>query len=120
MSLISDVKDNLSENTKIYVYGENDEQGPPHFHIIIDNKHEFEIKFDDFHSLEIWRSKTAKYDWENYSSLKEEIKNWLISKNIETPEYTNIQVVLTEWNRENPNHKIDKQFYINKFNLLAK
>ena len=50
--------------------------------------------------------------------LKKEIKNWLVSKNIETPEYTNMEVLLTEWNRENPNHKINKEFYINKFNLL--
>ena len=79
MSLISDIKDNLSKNTKIYVYGENDEHStkPPHFHVRIDNKYEFEIKFDDFNSLEIWRSKTTKYDWKNYSDVKKEIKNWL-------------------------------------------
>ena len=39
---------------------------------------------------------------------------------METPEYTNMQVILTEWNRENPNHKINKEYYINKFNLLNK
>lgn len=120
MSLISDSKDNLSKNSKIYVYGENDEQGtkPPHFHVKMDNRYEFEIKFDDFNSLKIWRSKNVKHDWKNYSDIKKEIKNWLVSKNIETPEYTNMQVILTEWNRENPNYKINKEYYINKFNLL--
>ena len=59
MLLISDSKDNLSKNTKIYVYGENDEQGtkPPHFHIKMDNRYEFEIKFDDFNS-KIFRAST--------------------------------------------------------------
>lgn len=74
----------LPKNSLVWVYGENDEQGtkPPHFHVKIDNgRFEFEIKFDDFYNLDIWRSKTVKHDWKDYSNVKKEIKNWLNYKN---------------------------------------
>jgi len=110
----------LPKNSSVWVYGENDEQGTkhPHFHIKIDNRFEFEIKFDNFHNLDIWRSKTNKYDWKNYSNVKKELKKWLTEKNSEQPEYTNLEVILSVWNMNNPNHKINKQYYIDLYDKL--
>lgn len=110
----------LPKNSSVWVYGENDEKGikPPHFHVKIDDRFEFEIKFDNFYNLDIWRSKTNKYDWKNYSNVKKELKKWLTEKNSEQPKYSNLEVILTEWNRQNPNYKINKQYYIDLYNKL--
>ena len=120
MSQISDKKDNLLLNSSIWVYGENDINGTksPHFHIKIDNRFEFEIKFDNFHNLDIWRSKTVKYDWKELKQIKKSIKEWLLKPNTEEPDRLNIEVILIEWNRQNPNHKIDKQYYLDLYNKL--
>ena len=119
MAQISD-NGELPKNSSVWVYGENDEQGikPPHFHIKIDNRFEFEIKFDNFHNLDIWRSKTIKHDWKDYSNVKKELKKWLNQNNSEQPEYTNLEVILSVWNMNNPNHKIDKKYYIDLYNKL--
>lgn len=120
MSLISDKTDQLPNNTEIYVYGENDLQGTktPHFHVIIDKgKFEFEIAFDHFHDLEIWRSKTNKYDWSGYKNVKKAIKRWLMQKNADNT-YKNIEMILNEWNRRNDTNEIDKQKYINLYDKL--
>lgn len=111
----------LPKNSSVCVYGENDEQGTkhPHFHVKIDNgRFEFEIKFDDFYNLNIWRSKTVKHDWKDYSNVKKEIKNWLNYKNSELPDMTNLEAILSIWNMNNPNHKIDKKKYIELYNKL--
>ena len=120
MSQISDKKDNLPLNSSIWVYGENDINGtkPPHFHIKIDNRFEFEIKFENFHNLDIWRSKTVKYDWKELKQIKKSVKEWLLKSNTEEPDRLNIEVILTEWNRQNPNHKINKQYYLDLYNKL--
>ena len=121
MSQISDIGE-LPRNSSVLVYKENEEQvtKPPHFHIKIDNgKFEFEIKFDNFHDLNIWRSKTIKHNWNQLKIIKRALKEWLIKKNSEEENRLNIEVILIEWNRQNPNHKIDKTHYIdlyNKFN----
>lgn len=119
MSQISD-KGELPENSSIWVYGENDEQGtkPPHFHIKIDNRFEFEIKFDNFHNLDIWRSKTVKHDWKQLKTIKKAIKEWFMKINSEEDDKLNIEVILTEWNMQNPNHKINKKHYIDLYNKL--
>ena len=110
----------LPKNSSVWVYGENDEQGtkPPHFHVKIDDRFEFEIKFDNFHDLDIWRSKTNKYDWKDYSNVKKELKKWFGKQNSEEPNMTNIEVILFLWNLNNPNHKIDRQKYINLYKEL--
>ena len=106
--------------SSVWVYGENDEQGtkPPHFHIKVNDRFEFEVKFDNFHDLDIWRSKTIKHDCKKLNKVKKSVKEWLTKMNIEEPEKTNIDVILTEWNRQNPNHKIDKKKYIDLYNKL--
>lgn len=111
----------LPKNSSVWVYGENDEQGtkPPHFHVKIDNdRFEFEIKFDNFHDLDIWRSKTNKYDWKDYSNVKKELKKWFNQNNSELPDMTNLEAILSVWNMNNPNHKIDKKKYIELYNKL--
>ena len=117
MALISYETDNLPYNTSIWVYGE---QGikPPHFHVKIDDKYEFEIKFDNFHDLDIWRSKTAKYDWHNYKNVKKAIKSGLTKNNHEAEFRTNINSILIEWNRQNPNHRIDANKYLELYKKL--
>ena len=120
MSQISDIGE-LPGNSSVWVYGEKDEQGtkPPHFHVKIDNgKFEFEIKFDNFHDLDIWRSKTIKHDWKQLKTIKRALKEWFMKENSEEEDRLNIEVILTEWNRQNPNHKIDKKHYINLYNKL--
>ena len=121
MAQISDKKDNLPMNSSVWVYGENDEQGtkPPHFHIKIYNRFEFEIKFENFHDLDIWGSKTVKYDWDKLKSVKKALKEWFLKNNSEEEDRLNIEVILTEWNRQNPNHKIDKKHYIDLYNKLS-
>ena len=113
MAQISSKVDKLPNNTRIWVYGEGDEQGTkyPHFHIEIDNKRfEFEIKFDDINSLDIWRSKTNKYDWKGYSNVKKAIKKWLLQPNSEEPSLTNWEMILTVWNFDNTK-KVNKETY---------
>lgn len=118
MSQISDKTDQLSKNTEVWVYGEKDEQGtkPPHFHVMIDNKYEFEIKLSDIHTLDIWRSKTSKKDWNDYSKVKKELKKWFDKKNSEDPERTNLEVILTVWNLNNKNNRIDKKKFMDDYN----
>lgn len=120
MSQISDKSDELPMKSSVWVYGENDEQGtkPPHFHIKVNDRFEFEVKFDNFHDLDIWRSKTIKHDWKKLNKVKKSVKEWLTKMNVEEPEKTNIDVILTEWNRQNPSHKIDKKKYIDLYNKL--
>ncbi len=113
MAQISSKEDELQDNTSIWVYGEGDEQGtkPPHFHVQVDNKRfEFEIKFDDINSLDIWRSKTAKYDWHGYKNVKKAIKKWLNDINHEDKERTNWGMIFTVWNLDNKK-KVNKEFY---------
>lgn len=120
MARVSDTSDQLPNNASIWVYGEKDEQGtkPPHFHIIIDKgKFEFEVTFDHFHDLKIWRSKTVKHDWKEYSKLKKAIKKWLNQDNVDMEGFKNIKAIMVHWNANNSNSKVD----INKFlNLCDK
>lgn len=128
MSRISHKLDNLPKNTAIYVYGEADETGhkPPHFHVKVDGKFEFEIQFTHFHDLEIWRSKTVKHDWKQYaergwrpySDVKKAIKKWLEKDNVETPMLSNIRVILHEWNRQNENSEIDVETFLKLYDKL--
>lgn len=116
MAQISSPDDNLPEHTSIWVYGEGDEQGtkPPHFHVTVDNKRfEFEIKFDDVNSLDIWRSKTVKHDWKGYSNVKKAIKKWLLEYNKKQPKLTNWEFILSVWNADN-----DKQVNLDTYMKL--
>ena len=114
MAQISDKVDQLPENTSVWVYGENDEQGtkPPHFHVMLDNKRfEFEIKFDDVNTLDIWRSKSVKHDWQGYKNVKKALKEWLLKPNSENPKLTNWEMILTVWNLDNKK-KVNKDVYM--------
>lgn len=122
MGQISSKEDQLPKGTEVWVYGENDEQGtkPPHMHIKVDNKHEFEIQFDFLHNLDIWRSKTSKKDWHNYKNVKKAVLNWLDQNNYEQDKYTNVEMIFAEWNRQNPNHKIDTEKYLDQYKKFRK
>lgn len=117
MALISYETDNLPYNASVWVYGE---QGikPPHFHVKIDDKYEFEIKFDNFHDLKIWRSRTNKIDWEGYEDVKQKLFEWYTNKNWLDPDLTNLEAILLEWNMQNHNHRIDANKYLELYKKL--
>ena len=41
-----------------------------------------------------------------------------MKNNSEEEDRLNIEVILTEWNRQNPNHKINKKYYIDLYDKL--
>lgn len=117
--LISDKEDNLPNGTEIYLCPEKNGIGTenPHFHIKIDNKYEFEIQFEHLHDLEIWRSTTDKLNWSGYEHVRDAIKEWLERTNYNQNRNTNIEVILSQWNRENYNDKIDKNRYMQIYQI---
>lgn len=114
MALVSDSSDKLPKKTKIYIYGEGDEQGTktPHFHVIINNgEYEFEVKIENAHDLEIWRTKKCKKKslantWVENSDVKKAIQEWLDKPNNEFAPLTNYQTIIKLWNVSNPTNKI--------------
>ena len=114
MALVSDSSDKLPKKTKIYIYGEGDEQGTktPHFHVIINNgEYEFEVKIENAHDLEIWRTKKCKNKslentWVENSDVKKAIQEWLDKPNNEFAPLTNYQTIIKLWNVSNPTNKI--------------
>lgn len=120
MARISDASDQLPNNASIWVYGEKDEQGtkPPHFHILIDDKIDLQVTFDHFHDLKIWRSKTVKHDWKEYSKLKKAIKKWLNQDNVDMEGFKNIKAIMVHWNANNSNSKVDINKFLNLYNKL--
>lgn len=116
MATISRAEDKLPQNTKVCVYGENDEQGTkvPHFHVIIDNgKIEFEIYIKNGYELNIWRSKNKKYkDWSNHNNVKKAVIDFLKKKHRKFTNITNLEYIIQVWNDNNPTNEIDDD-YIN-------
>ena len=114
MALVSDSSDKLPKKTKIYIYGEGDEQGTktPHFHVIINNgEYEFEVKIENAHDLKIWRTKKCKKKslentWVENSDVKKAIQEWLDKPNNEFAPLTNYQTIIKLWNVSNPTNKI--------------
>lgn len=114
MALVSDSSDKLPKKTKIYIYGEGDEQGTkiPHFHVIINNgEYEFEVKIENAHDLEIWRTKKCKKKslentWVENSDVKKALQEWLDKPNNEFTPLTNYQTIIKLWNVSNPTNKI--------------
>ena len=113
MAAVSSPDDNLPLNTKIYIYGENDEQGTktPHFHVTIDNrKIELEVELRHAAQLNIWRTKHGHpKSWDGLSNIRKRIEEWLGETNSEF-NMTNLKTMVALWNLNNPTNKIDGTF----------
>lgn len=116
MSLLSDYSDKLPGGVKIYVYGENDEQGTkvPHFHVEAED-FIFEVHIKHIHNLDIWRTK--KIDKKSNSNtcnerskIRKAIQKWLTSKNILLSAYTNAEAIVNVWNLNNPTNRIAQSY----------
>ena len=117
MSTVSTPLDKLPKNTKICVYGENDEPGTktPHFHVIIDNgKIELEVKIEHINKLEIWRTKGGyPKSWNGLSDIKKAIQEWLYKESSYKKimfKTTNWRLIGFLWNTNNPSQQIDEEF----------
>ena len=116
MSNIASKLDQLPRNTKVYVYGENDEQGtkPPHFHVLIDNGAlELEIYIRKIRDLIIWRTKGNRpLSWSDNNAVDvyKALKKWLSQKNRHLTDMTNIEAIVTIWNMNNENCQIDLEY----------
>ena len=110
MATISNPEDKLPQSSKVCVYGEKDEQGTkePHFHIIIDNGEiELEIYLKNAKQLNIWRTKrNYPKSWDGITNVKKAIIKWLSKENPDFPNMTNLQVIVSTWNLNNPNNKV--------------
>lgn len=108
--------DFLPKNIKIYVYGENDEQATkvPHFHVIGED-FEFEVKIEHIYYLDIWRTKFIKdksnaNTWNERRKIRDAIAEWLDNKNYDMSPLSNASTIVAQWNQNNPDHKIPKNF----------
>lgn len=114
MATISRPSDNIPNNTKILVYGENDEQGTktPHFHVNIDNgKIELEIQFKHIDQLIIWRTKgNHPKTWNGVTNVKKRINDWLYEVPKKAFGLTNLQRMINAWNDCNPTNEIDEEY----------
>ena len=114
MATISRPEDKLPQNTKVCVYGENDEQGTkiPHFHIIIENGEiELEVELKHAHELNIWRTKkNYPKSWDGITNVKKAIKLWLDTQNLVDTSKTNLELMVITWNLNNPSNEIDKDY----------
>lgn len=114
MALVSSPIDNLPKNTKICVYGENDEQGTKesHMHILIDNGAiELEVKLKNVDNLEIWRTKrNYPKTWDGLSNIKKSIIEWLDKLYSRNKKLSNKEALAFFWNGENPNHIIPDSY----------
>ena len=116
MSLISDYADKLPGGVKIYVYGENDEQGTkvPHFHVEAEN-FIFEVHIKHIHNLDIWRTKkidkkSNSNTWNGRANIRKALLKWLDAKSHLIPNFTNAETVVTFWNGNNPNTRITNSY----------
>ena len=108
--------DNLPNNIKIYIYGENDEPGvkTPHFHVIGEN-FEFEIFIEHINELNIWRTKRIDKKgnantWNERANIRDAIKDWLIKPHNRFAPKTNADVIVDLWCMSNPTHEIEPSF----------
>lgn len=108
--------DKLPKNIKIYVYGENDNQGTktPHFHVIGEN-FEFEVHIQHIHNLDIWRTKRIdKQDnagtWKERADIRKAILKWLDKPNTELTPLTNAASIVAQWNMNNTENRIPQTY----------
>lgn len=116
MSLLSDYSDKLPGGVKIYVYGENDEQGTkvPHFHVEAED-FIFEVHIKHIHNLDIWRTKkidkkSNSNTWNGRANIRKSIAKWLDAKSHLIPNFTNAEAIITFWNGNNPNTRITNSY----------
>ena len=116
MSLLSDYSDKLPGGVKIYVYGENDEQGikVPHFHVEAED-FIFEVHIKHIHNLDIWRTKkidkkSNSNTWNGRVNIRKSITKWLDAKSHLIPNFTNAETIITFWNGNNPNTRITNSY----------
>lgn len=116
MSTISRDVDKLPRNTKIRIYGENDEPGnkTPHMHIVIDNGEiELEVKLQHIKNMEIWRTKrNYPKSWNGITNVRDAIIKWLDKPNSRRPSMLNSERVVDAWNDENPTNEITDKFLL--------
>ena len=114
MATISRPTDNLPRNSKIIVYGENDEKGTkiPHFHILIDNGEiDLEIKFEHIKNMDIWRTKNNyPKSWNGITDVKDRIIEWFDEISKKNFGVSNLKRMIMAWNDGNPTNEIDEQF----------
>lgn len=114
MASVSTPNDNLPRNTKIVIYGENDETGTkePHMHVLIDNGSiELEVKLKNVHELEIWRTKRGyPKTWNGLSNIKKAIQEWIDKPFTRNKKLTNKEMLVIFWNAENPNYEITDSY----------
>ena len=114
MSTLSRPVDGLPNSTKICVYDENDTQGTkvPHFHVLIDNGNvELEVEIKHIKELNIWRTKgNHPKSCDGFRNVKKAILNWL-GKVQPKMNISNAEFVIDAWNRENPDHEIEYDFW---------
>lgn len=108
--------DQLPNNIKIYIYGENDEPGvkTPHFHVIGEN-FEFEVAIQHINNLDIWRTKridkkTNANTWEGRANIRDAIKEWLNKPHSRFTEKSNADVIVDLWCMSNPSHEITNDY----------
>lgn len=114
MASVSTPSDNLPRNTKICIYGENDEQATkePHMHVLIDNGDiELEVKLKHIKQLEIWRTKrNYPKTWNGLANIRKAITEWLDKPFSRNKKLTNKEMLTIFWNAENPSHIIEDSF----------
>ena len=114
MATISRPADNFPRQSKVIVYGENDEQGTntPHFHVQIDNGAiELEIKFEHIRTMEIWRTKdNYPKSWDGITDVRDRIIEWFDEVSEKNFGVSNLKRMIMAWNDGNPTNEIDEQF----------
>ena len=114
MATISRPTDNIPRNSKVIVYGENDEQATktPHFHVQIDNGDiELEIKFEHIKNMDIWRTKNNyPKSWNGITDVRDRIIEWFDEVTKNNFGVSNLKRMIMTWNDANPTNEIDEQF----------
>ncbi len=114
MASISRPYDNIPKNSKIVVYGENDDQGTktPHFHVLINNGEiDLEIEFKHIRNMTIWRTKRKNQkNWDGITDVRDRIIEWFDEKPPKNYGITNLQRMIMSWNDANPTNEIDDKF----------
>ena len=114
MATISRPADNFPRQSKVIVYGENDEQGTntPHFHVQIDNGDiELEIKFEHIKNMEIWRTKNNyPKSWDGITDVRDRIIEWFDEVSEKNFGVSNLKRMIMAWNDGNPTKEVDEHF----------
>ena len=114
MATISRPADNFPRQSKVIVYGENDEQGinTPHFHVQIDNGAiELEINFEHIKNMDIWRTKdNYPKSWNGITDVRDRIIEWFDEVSEKNFGVNNLKRMIMAWNDGNPANEIDEQF----------